>query len=205
MNKKQAQIHKAIESLEKLVQEEPETFYSEGYQNEWLTRSLFWETAVYFQRGDVPGTVRAEPFCVFTLKDHHRVDGDQVWLSFKRLAVELLDPTMYLFANTYLAGLAHWKDLQKCKEPRIQKMLKETLEEIELAKHAKAIEGVITGLEEGNVTACKYVLDRRDKASKIGRPTKAEAALKEKQEALIDETLDGYGESIDALERADLN
>lgn len=194
-------IEEAIQHLENFMEHRGDEYEYEYGGFKWITNGLFYETAGKGERA----IQRTDERCLFTTRDTHKIDNGRVWLSFKRLAVDLMDPTMYIFTTKYLGGLGHWKALQACKNTDIQRMLKETHEEIELAKYALGVEGVIQSVEEGNFQACKYIVERREAIKKKGRPTKEEAALKGKQDAMFTDKTEDYGESLEALERADLN
>lgn len=190
-------VDQALAKLDAALEADPGLFeYENAFGVHYKTTEIFWETNT--------GS-RDQGGCWFTLRPRHTElpgeDGElRMFLSFKQLAVELLDPTLYLFANTYLGGKEHIEDILEVKQDRVVKMLDGIFEEIELARVAKAAEGVITSAEQGNVTACKEILSMKG----VGRVGKRRARANSKVQ-VVEGVLDNNQSRVDAaLERAGL-
>lgn len=130
--------------------------------NRWLTSGLFYES----RDQDVK-------FALYTLGEEDRVVKGKSLLAIKPLFVACDDPTEYEFANKYLGGWAHWKEIQASEvmKPYIAVWREE--QEIRLRANAlKQIALIATG--DKGFQAAKFMADRGWKVRAAGAPSKAE-------------------------------
>ena len=145
-----------------------------------FTSQLFWDR----QQLMLTAQKTREP--LYTL--HHDKPG---LINFRRVYVELADPTGYKIANKLLEDYSHWQMLMKqpwfreAKELWDQeldaKLKSEGLEAIRM--FADGIEGVAPAVQ---LTAARYLADsahRKTKAAPRGRPSKEEVSGELKREA----------------------
>lgn len=192
-------VNKALQTLIQDVKDNPELFRSEDYAQSFVTNRLFYETCTKPDRNG--------GFTYFSTKAQHREIEGVIYLSFRRLAVDMLDESMYAFSTTYLGGWDHYEALLKAKHPIIKNMIEATKKEIGLALYSLGCEGVVRGVEEGNMQACRFVLDRKTAIKKNGRPTKEQADLRKAQDDMLQDAFDDIDEDKikDSLDRAGLN
>ena len=148
------------------------------------TKTLFVELSdgEFFSNGD--------PICpIFTLEEEDK-DG---YLSFKRLYLEIGDPTEYKQAVALLGSTDHWDRLVQCKDPSIVSLFKSCRKALAMKLESIAFEEI---LKEGmtsekasvRVTAFKQILNEakelnedKRKAS-VGRPPKGKEEVKVSEE-----------------------
>lgn len=144
--------------------------------NKWLTKALFYETTLPATRDNA----------VFTLKNEDiEVDGVEYW-SLRKRFVECDDPTEYEFANKWLGGWAHWKELCKCEA--LKDDIADWREERDVRLRSMGVKKLVSlaSGEDSSFQAAKWLADRgwQDTPSKRGRPTNADVkkAAREKAE-----------------------
>lgn len=136
---------------------------------------------------------------VFTAKNYDRHGLP----SFKRLFVELNDPSGYIPAMVLLGSWDHW--LKLCEQTWFQKLLVHSTEELEVKLRAQALMDirVIAESEKGGaLAAAKYLAEgawkkTQTRKGNIGRPKKGETKKEIEKEQLIqkavsEETEDDY-------------
>lgn len=128
---------------------------------------------------------------VYTLKDYDHEHNGKIYLSLKRLYLELEDATEYEFANKYLLGWKHWQRMVENKglTPHIH----EWREELELKLRARATKQMMDLANQGSFQASKWLSDRGWDTRGAGRPSKAE---KERNARLDDRVKDEYGADV---------
>lgn len=130
--------------------------------NRWLTSGLFYEV------GEV-----ASPFAMYTLQDEDREAKGKTYPSIKKAYMSCTDPTEYEFANKYLGGWSHWKEIQE--SPPMKKHIAEWREEFEIKMRAEAIKGIaLIAKTEKGYQAAKYLADCGWKLRAAGAPSKEE-------------------------------
>ena len=135
-------------------------------QGRLRTRSLFYES----QTAGYPA--------FFTLKDYDITEGGNTYVSLKRIFLDAMDPTEYLFAARAFGkegGWQHWQRLKTLKW--FSAYYQEWREELEVRLQSAGIEALRSGASGGNVSvpAAKYFADRGwNPVSKRGRPSKEE-------------------------------
>lgn len=150
--------------------EEHSKFKASGY-GKWLLLSLFFETSL--NKDNV----------LYTLKDHSITRNGKSYHSLKQLYLEMEDVTEYQFANTYLGGWSHWKEL--CASPKISEHIEEWREELELKLRSRGMKAMIEkASEEKGTAAAEYLIEKKwDK--KRGRPSKQEKAQEAKKQQTL--------------------
>ena len=145
--------------------------------NRYRTKTLFLETNTLEVYGD--GTV-VKP--IFTTEDFDKEE----YLSFKRLYVEIGDPTEYRQAKILLGSVEHWDNLKKCDwfTPLITACRKELANKLESEAFARIMSEGLAAKESGTrLQAFKTILREVQMineagtgkaASKRGRPSKDE-------------------------------
>lgn len=150
--------------------EEHSKFKASGY-GKWLLLSLFFETSL--NKDNV----------LYTLKDYPIKRGGKTYQSLKQLYLAMEDVTEYSFANTYLGGWAHWKEL--CSSPKLSEHIEEWREELELKLRSRGMKAMIKkASEERGTAAAEYLIEKKwDK--KRGRPSKQEKAQEAKKQSQL--------------------
>ena len=145
--------------------------------NRYRTKTLFLETNTLEVYGD--GTI-VKP--IFTTEDFDKED----YLSFKRLYVEIGDPTEYRQAKILLGSVEHWDTLKKCDwfTPLITACRKELSNKLESEAFERIMKEGLVAKESGTrLQAFKTILREVQMineqgsgkaASKRGRPSKEE-------------------------------
>lgn len=130
--------------------------------NRWLTSGLFYES----RDQDVK-------FALYTLgEDDREVKGKKL-LAVKKLFVACDDPTEYEFANKYLGGWSHWKEIQasEAMKPHIAVWR----EEQEIRLRANAIRQIAyLATSEKGFQAARFIADKGWKVRTAGAPSKDE-------------------------------
>lgn len=126
-----------------------------------LTQSLFLE-------------INYTDYAVYTLKDEDYEYKGNIYLSLKRLYLEMEDPKEYLFANKYLLGWQHWKRL--CENKLIRKHIDEWREELDLKLASRGVKDMINlcAQENGSFQAAKYLIEKGWDKRLPGRPSKSD-------------------------------
>lgn len=141
-------------------------------EGRWRTQSLFRET--------FPGNAEKYP-PVFTLREH-----DYKGLpSFRRLFLEIGDPTGYKFAMSILGSYDHWKKL--CASEWFQAELREWTSELQVKHASEAMEKIkeIAASDSGqSLQAAKWLIESGQQ-NKVGRPKK-----EKKVESIANKLLD---------------
>lgn len=114
---------------------------------------------------------------VYTLTDEDKDYKGKVYPSLRRLYLECMDPTEYVFATTYLWGWEHWLRLQNNK--LMQPHIASWREELEVKLRAQAIRQIRTAAL-GNFNAAKWIADGSWTTKTRGRPSKAELEREKK-------------------------
>lgn len=109
---------------------------------------------------------------IYTLKDTDHKGYDSLY----RLYMEVLDPTEYRFANSYLDGWGHWKQLSVCNwfKPYIDRWREELQLKIASEALTRIMAEASTDRKE-SFAANKYLLEKGWQpkgADKVGRPSK---------------------------------
>lgn len=139
----------------------------------WLTKALFFEF-----------TPAHRPHAVFTLKEEDHEFNGKEYISLKTCFLSCDDPTEYEFANKFLGGWAHWKELQTVND--LMPHIEEWREERDVRLRSKGVNKLIKlAEEEGGYQAAKWLADRGWDENKRGRPTKAEVKKEAKQQAEV--------------------
>lgn len=151
-----------------------------NFQGVYLTKALFWETAVQEEKEHV----------IYTLKDYEYTTPDgKVLPSLKQAYLEDDDPTEYSFSNRYLGGWLHWQKLSQSsffsehidqwREEKAQKELSELVGIIQTEARDKN--------SKNRYGAAKTLLDKPwDKTpNKRGRKSKEE--IKDEAKKLVKE------------------
>lgn len=150
----------------------------------WLTRSLFYE-----HRASYPDI---EP--IFTLKTVDITVKGKTYLSLHRLYVEEEDITEYEFANKYLGGWEHWKDIIDTAffEPYLIAMR----DELNIKLKSRALQNIIAvsqdPMAKGHLEANKFLIkeglmeDRptRGRPRKVADPKQHLMNIKEEQDRI---------------------
>lgn len=146
----------------------------------WRTKSLFKEYISMEEFGD--GTPVAP---LFTIEEYDDIEG--CLPSFKRLYVEIGDPTEYKQAKELLGSVDHWEYLKK--STWMKELLDSCKKELALKLESEAFEaikqeGLTSDKAQIRIQAFKTILteaqnrneDNQVEKRKAGRPTKAEVA-----------------------------
>jgi len=147
----------------------------------FLTQGLFYET-------------RTEGYqAIFTLKDYDYKVGDNVYLSLKRIYLEIADPTEYRFAIEVFGNWKHW--LALCSSKAMMEHISTWREELEIKLASQAIKAIIhTASNEGakGTVAAKYLAER-------GWESRATKAKKGKESSIDDHILNSVKDDLDRL------
>lgn len=162
--------YKGQDGLDKSLAQDPKRHLLDG-RGCVRTTSLFYET----------NTIKTlEP--IYTLRPY---DFEGL-LSLKRLYLEEMDSTEYIFANKYMYDYKHWRKVKRNKH--IQKYIKDWEEELEVKIRAEAVMQLQKmSKDSGNLglQAAKFVAQKGwDKAGK-GRPSKEEVTAEVRKSARI--------------------
>jgi hypothetical protein len=143
-----------------------------------LTQSLFLEIGYHEDRA------------IYTLKDEDHEYKGNMYISLKRLFLEMEDPTEYEFANTYLLGWQHWQRLNANKA--LAKHFEEWREELELSLRSQGIRAIIDqSADDKGFQAAKWLADRGWDKRAAGRPSKNEKLKEERMQAKLDDEFAG--------------
>ena len=131
-------------------------------QGRYKTQSLFVETLDY--------RVEANGYSpVFTLKANDLEDGTP---SLKRMYLEFMDPSEFLFAEAVFGTFEHWQKLTEC--AWFQPHLEQWRKELDLKLMSVGVAELRKQAKNGNVQAAKALMDKKWKDTKpVGRPKKA--------------------------------
>lgn len=126
-------------------------------------RNNLYAKELFVEFNTVPGVAR------YTLQPHD-YRGCQ---SLKRLYLEAMDVTEYLFATQYFDGWEHWRQLSETKwlSPYVEQWRRELALKVEATALAKLI-ATATGDTKDSFQAQKAVLDRYKTKARVGRPNK---------------------------------
>lgn len=128
---------------------------------------------------------------LFTFKDQDHTYEGKIYVSMKRLFLEMEDPTEYQFANTVLLGWKHWQKLTANK--LIKQHVDEWRSELEYKLRAQGVQAMIHQGRTGSFQAAKWLADRGWDTRAAGRPSKEEIQReKEFQSRVTDE----YGADV---------
>lgn len=143
-------------------------------QGRWLTNALFFELTLANNREHV----------LYTLKDSDHVVGKKIYKSLKNAFLSCEDPTEYDFANQYLGGWSHWKELQDVKG--IAPLVEEWREEKSVMLKSIGQKRMIAMAKQADASfqAAKWLADEgwKEKQTK-GRPSKAQVNQAAKEAA----------------------
>jgi hypothetical protein len=130
--------------------------------NRWLTAGLFYEL-----------NGKGTDFVRFTLGENDRVVGKVTLKAIKKLYMSCSDPTEYEFANKYLGGWAHWKELQECEG--LKPYIAAWRDEFEIKIRAEAIKQIaVLAKSDKGYQAAKFLADCGWKTRPAGAPSKEE-------------------------------
>ena len=130
-------------------------------QNRWITAGLFEETAT-----------RDKQFVIMTL--------DEARIKF----VDCGDPTGVEFADAYLGGYAHWKDLKASKALEVH--IAGWEEELEVRIKCTQLKRIDDLSLEGHFQASKFMHDAGWNKRKAGKPSKAEVQRETRIQSKLD-------------------
>lgn len=158
---------------------------------QFQTKGLFYETTLPEER-PIFGTN-------WTLKEKdHEADG-KVYISMKRVYLEMEDVTEYDFAMSALGSYKHWERLVE--SPIIRRHIDQWRKELNLKLKARAMKSIIKAATEDeklSFQAMKYLADNEyiDKKNKRGRPSKEEINAELKKEVENSKTFKDDAERI---------
>lgn len=128
----------------------------------FLTQSLFLEHGYDTDRA------------VYTLKDDDHEHKGVIYLSLKRLYLEMEDLGEHEFASVHLAGWRHWQRI--CNNKLFAPLIDQWREELEVKMRGRAIATIAKEADSGGrsaLQAAKWLADRGWK-KKTGRPSNAD-------------------------------
>jgi hypothetical protein len=132
----------------------------------WLTKQLFIE---YAQED--------KSLSKFSLKGYDHEYRGMIYPSLRRLYVESMDPTEFIFAENHLGGWEHWKAI--CNQSWFKEYLSDWREELETKIRAHAllrIRQTASNSSKDALQANRLLLQGGwklpDEKSSVGRPTK---------------------------------
>lgn len=131
-----------------------------------------------------------EKYAVYTLKDYDHTWNDKLYPSLKKLYLQMMDPTEYLFAEKHLVSWNQWQRLLANK--LIRKHIDEWREELKMKMKSMGIREMI-GLatsENGNFQASKFLAECGWDKRGAGRPSKEDVERAAAIEANIQEQFD---------------
>lgn len=168
---------KAIEELREKVGYTFNKELMKDAQGRYWTQGLFKEMS-YGKKG--------RP-CMLTLRSE---DSDKGLVSFKRVFVELGDPSGYMVAMVLLGSWDHW--LKLCDSDWFTMELKTALEELEVKLRAEAlieIQEISQGTSGSALSAAKYIAAGAWKGNntvgKVGRPRKGTTKAEQEKDKKI--------------------
>lgn len=123
--------------------------------------------------------------CIYTLKDEDHQVGDIVYLSLRRLYLEMGDETEYLFGEKYFLNYPHLQKLLKL--PWFLNLVEGWREELRLRSVALGLKVLHEKAAQGDARAAKDLVMRQwtKDSPGAGRPSKAK--VKEEANKLIKE------------------
>lgn len=133
---------------------------------------------------------------IYTLKDYDHEYNGELYLSIKKLFLEMEDVTEYEFANQYFAGWAHWKRI--CANKVLLREIEEWRYELELKLRARSVLEMKELAAGGSYQASKWLADKGWDVKPKGRPSKEDVAREMKVQADI---RDEYSEDADRLKK----
>ncbi len=113
---------------------------------------------------------------VFTLKDDDHEYKGVIYLSLKRLYMEMEDLGEFEFAENVLLGWRHWQRI--CNNKLFTKMIEEWRTELEAKLRGRAINAIArdaSGASRSSIASAKWMADR-GWSKKVGRPSKQDIA-----------------------------
>lgn len=137
-----------------------------------------------------------EKYAVYTLKGQDHNYKGTVYPSLKKLYLEMMDPTEYLFATKHLYDWNQWQRITE--NVVLRRYVDEWRLELEYKLRAHGFREVINQLhdEKGSFQAAKFLVDRGWDKRGAGRPSKEE---KERLAAQDRRLMDDYGEDFERL------
>lgn len=154
-------------------------------QGVYLTRQIFFETST-----------PPRDFALYSLSDEDKESGGKLYPSIRRLYVEMEDESEYQFAVTYFGNYSHWKAICKCNWfiPHLEEMR----EELQAKVAAKSLLSLRAKRDEGDVSASKYLLEKKWDSRKdpVGRPSKQR--IQEEAQKIVSSKSD-YQDDLDRL------
>lgn len=124
---------------------------------------------------------------IFTIKDRDYEKDGVMYISLRRLYLEIGDPTEYDFAVTVFGSWKHWQKL--CNNRMFSDMLAEWREELEVKMRSDAIRSIVdsaTSPGQGKVAAARYIAEKGWDKRKAGRPTNEQIKREAKIQGKID-------------------
>lgn len=119
---------------------------------------------------------------IFTLKDDDYEYKGCLYLSLKKLYLEMEDVGEYEFATTHLLGWSHWQRL--CGNKQLLEHIEVWRYELELKLRSKAIKEImLKASTEKGINAAKWIAERGWDKRQAGRPSKAEVERETKVQA----------------------
>lgn len=138
----------------------------------WRTQSLFFEQTY-------------SPDAIYTMQEEDR-DGRP---SFRRLYMEISDPSEYRVANELLGGYAHWQAL--CRSEWFQDYISGLREELEVKIRSEGVlrmQMLMNSDKNTALAAAKFFAEGKYKEKRgRGRPSNAEVAAETKKQARINQ------------------
>lgn len=166
---------------------EPDRTKFKDSQGRFFTQSLFLEHGYNTD------------FAMYTLTDEDKTYNGKVYPSLRRLYLETMDPTEYVFATTYLWGWEHWQRLLANKALREE--IDKWREELEVKLRATAVRHILASAPDA-FSAAKWIADGQWQDKKAGRPSKAEKEAEMKKRLRVVEDLnDDAARIVDFMPR----
>jgi hypothetical protein len=128
---------------------------------------------------------------IYTLKDQDHFHNGKLYISAKKLYLEMEDPTEYKFAITYFCGWKHWQKMSENKA--IRKHIEEWREELEYKLRSEGVKAMIVQARTGSFQASKWLNDRGWEKRAAGRPSEAEI---EREKEFQTRAKDEYGADV---------
>lgn len=155
------------------------------------TKGLFFETTIPEER-EIFNTK-------WTLKEEDHEHNGKIYLSMKRVYIEMEDVTEYEFAMATLGSYKHWERVLE--SPIIRPHVDQWRKELNLKLKARAMKSIIKSATEDeklSFQAMKYLADNEylDKKNKRGRPSKDEVKAELKREVEINKSFRDDAERI---------
>lgn len=112
---------------------------------------------------------------IFTLKEDDHTHNGILYISLKKLYLEMADASEYEFATTYLLGWSHWQRL--CNNKLVVKHINEWRYELELKLRSEAIKLIRAKSKvESGINAAKWLAEKGWDKREVGRPSKEDVA-----------------------------